>query len=39
VDFILKSILVDEHRHHELLVNLLELIVRKELVTDEGGRT
>ena len=35
VDLILKSILVDEHRHHELLVDLLELVLRKELVTEE----
>jgi|Deesub1362A_J573_1020465.scaffolds.fasta_scaffold01992_4 rubrerythrin len=35
VEFILKSILVDEHRHHELLRDLLELVIRKELVTED----
>jgi len=35
VDFLLKSILVDEYRHHELLKEILQLVVRKELVTED----
>ncbi|MDI3502846.1 MAG: hypothetical protein PWR13_1261 [Archaeoglobi archaeon] len=35
VDFLLKSVLIDEYRHHELLKELLQLVVRKELVTED----
>lgn len=35
VTFLLNSILQDEHRHHELLKKVLEIIVRGETITEE----
>jgi rubrerythrin len=35
VEFLLKSILTDERRHHALLKTLLEIIVKGETITEE----
>ena len=35
VSFILKAIIADERRHHKLLLNVQELLVRGETVTEE----
>lgn len=35
ISFLLESIVVDEKKHHELLDKIIELIVRKEAITEE----
>ena len=35
VSFILEAIIADERRHHKVLLNVLELLVRGETVTEE----
>lgn len=35
VKFLLESIAIDERKHHELLKKILELVVKKEAITEE----
>jgi rubrerythrin len=35
VSFILETIIADERRHHKVLLNVQELLVRGETVTEE----